>query len=1758
MATSPLAQIPSWDDLDRDYGGYVDSKRNSQPQPTTTPEQRTWGEYGKDLSLSLAQGVSSLGYLPSMAIDKVDEDRFIGDKVNALSDINKNMEAKKSDYSRQRNQDINTKIEQTGDRASAFFGGGNIGMGAKILTEIGGGIYETAANPDMASEMLANQIPQLFALGKVGKISQAVATKVAPRIAKNVGVGTAVAGGSGLQGADVATETYQRIVEQPDELWAKNPEFIRMANEIGVDEAKKNIASEYAMKAGVAGAGVSLLTNALPYARGVERAIVGNGMAGGIGAGIKTALGEGVSEGIEEGAGQLIGNRAVREINPEQSLIEGVGANTGIGGALGGIVGGTLGTIGGNQEPIQQPRTILKDGMIIDTETGEVTLPENFDNKKAKESVDGNLINDISSLQEQSQPIDSGIAIDEPSSFVQPETVSPETVGNDFENGALDISQQDGQVIDNLPSSLRSIVVDSLPQNNKSDSSVSPNNLDESLPRYETSIVDDGIGGFSLRYGTQALPFKTQEEASAFSQVVESSNNPYLTIAKEDLRRWNESIAKNEVISPSQMANARSITAGKERAIAKMMEVYGDENLAPKETQAPQSVAGRVMSSIGIQQVQAKQPSGGIVSRALQRVEQVNAPVEQNNNSVEEIGLLTDKAVSRLSQSKNLPSNLEVGGAYDSETGKTLVAPSAGVETVIHELGHKALQTYAQENGGSPERIDAILDNVYTNETVSKLANRIAQVRGYDMSKIENVREATNEAVADMIVSSLPKNKGYIKGKYGLDISAQQMTAGKTVAQKMFGYLKKAVLGESGGNMTNQEFLNTLGQIKSKMAKTAKIKEERSSEAHERYLFDVINNGRGWEHDTIKEKVTIGSRTIIGQIVGTNNSFSKVFNWVNTQQHKAEKNPVYGSVWKALTTYTNDIQGFAMQAAAQAPNLIPQSNRAWNDIKDLGSMVATLGGNVRAQAKDVNAVSKAVYDGTLNYMRGEDGLIYEAENVGVAGVVWSPQELKNVYRMTDRQIKLYQEYRSAMDYNLSQVGISHISKMVEKYNNNNPLDKTNSDIDLQAKTALSLIDKTFDDAYQIVNQMTMGSEQKKYSIAKIDKEHKRVRGAIVDAHLTTQRLIKRGYAPLKRFGKYAIWASKGNEEPIFTLYESKVERDQVSFEMKKQGYRVNERTLSQLEYKTYEGISPDAVEAWATQMQYTMPEKREALQQFIRMARAQNSFQKHLLERNGVEGYSKDLLRSMSSYISNNARMIAGNFNNTKIEEAYSNLSNFQGDEQDIYRGGEITDEARELIDYVRGMQEDRPEFRYFLYVNYLFGSVAAATLNLTSLPLLTYPVLTKFANDARVLSSITKYAAIAAKSVLGKGYKIDDPVVANIYEAAKDGGSLMPNEYFEFVKLQDGSNNVLKTGLRKTLSIAGAAFGTIESYNRHLTYLAAIDIAKNMSKEQLASEGVSNLQEFGEKMVNVTQGRYTKDSRPNFSRNTAGATVLVFKTWMINYLEVLNRMPPAQRMRMVGMLFLLTGADGLPYMGNIEEILDTIGQKMGYATNMKRFRREALNSVFGNDIGKVVEHGIINPFGADIATRTSMSSPFPALGILKKSEKDKGKEAMELLGVGGSYINNVIAVAGGDKSAETLLPIALANVVKGYKMYRDGQYSDSRGRKIVATTGLDAAIKTVGFMPTKVTEAQQVYNNNLTNKTLYLDKKGEITNLLAQGRNKEAEDIRKSWNTKNPTLKIDRIAVRAVNQRKNSMEATVEDRFEDNTPKSIRNAILK
>lgn len=933
---------------------------------------------------------------------------------------------------------------------------------------------------------------------------------------------------------------------------------------------------------------------------------------------------------------------------------------------------------------------------------------------------------------------------------------------------------------------------------------------------------------------------------------------------------------------------------------------------------------------------------------------------------------------------------------------------------------------------------------------------------------------------------------------------------------------------------------------------------------------------------------------------------------IGTMYNLAQRNPYFKPVFENTEKFINDVSFYAAKASELAPRLLPQLD----SIRDITK--SAIG------AKDNDALSKPIFEGTLLWGRDLDGkavliedwrkktmaasqqdrlkMLKDAGRItpaqeanlaklnaiqanrfinGIideevsAGLVWTDNELKSKFDLSDEQIELYREFRSATDKSLDSLTRSDMLRR---------LGKNANDIEAQVMEVDTLREAVFV-IEQHINDLIQASPKKEKALKETLKD-------IKDSQFRTNKLKDDGYAPLSRFGQYTVDVvdADGNRE-YFGMFESAYEARKMEAEMKAlyddpATHTVSRGTLSNEEFKLFAGVTPETAELFGEMLGLDATGDKaadEAFQEYLKRTKNNRSAMKRLMHRKGIKGYSEDVGRVLASFIYSNARHTSAALNMGNIDRAIT----------DIPKGeGQLKDAAVKLAEYIKNPQEEAQLMRGWMFAQYLGGSIASAVVNITQPIAVSFPYLSQFGGAVKASSQLNKASGDWIKAFTSKSRSHFEPDLLAAIEKAEADGTLSPQEVHNLLKQASGKNPLsagdgTKVGDARALagntlsrvSLAwGALFSGAEQINRRVTFVAAYRLAKE--------QGMDNPADFATKSIKETQFVYNKASRMNWGRGAVGGTLMTFKTYTVSYIELMHRLwnqgekgsvERAQgrkaTMIMLGVMFLLSGSGGLPFMEDAEDLIDGIGQIMGYNLSSKKARQDFLDAWFGEMIGDFLESGASTLPGSptDVSGRLGLGNLIPGTGILKERTNNT-RDVLEIAGPAGDFAGRIATgtrdiakgVANLDatslkKGALEFSPTAVRNAVKGIDMGASGIYKDTKGYKVTDVSPVDAAFKFAGFQPLKVSKIQEANYLGQTATSYYSLRASNIRALWAagvvEGNQSKVADARAAvadWNAKNPDQKIV-IKPTDIARRVREMKMEKSERVTKLAPKSMR-----
>lgn len=868
----------------------------------------------------------------------------------------------------------------------------------------------------------------------------------------------------------------------------------------------------------------------------------------------------------------------------------------------------------------------------------------------------------------------------------------------------------------------------------------------------------------------------------------------------------------------------------------------------------------------------------------------------------------------------------------------------------------------------------------------------------------------------------------------------------------------------------------------------------------------------------VQEKV----RATLNDLMG--DAGAKVSWWgktLGTQYAKAQKIPEFKRVFDQVQQYLEDTSSLANEAANEAKGILPKLE-TWQDLKNMG-----------IEQADAEAIAGPLFTGTLTDKK-----------------VYDDAELRSKFKLTPAQIGLYRQFMASVNVSLDQAVTADVLRLV---GDKNP-----------ALREMALTDR---EVFRrgLTEYLASEAESAGEDIQAPDEEAgewTKLLRQVGEKYATIAKLKEEGYAPLMRFGEYKVHivdpATGGTL--YFGLYETKAAANRMARELgadpEFKGARIERGVLSREQYKLFSGIPLDSMEMFA---QSIGADKTAVFQEYLKIAKSNRSALKRLIKRKGTAGFSEDVPRVLAAFLTSNARLAAGGMNLSGAKEAA----------QDI-RAGDVQDEAIKLIEAAENPNETAGMFRGLMFMNFIGGSIASAVVNLTQPITMTMPYLSQWGGGKKAAARLMAAGKMAASG------KVDDKELAAALKKAEADGIVSPQEIHHLTAQAMGTWGT-NPYLQRAAFIWAAPFSLAEQFNRRSSFIAGYNTARE--------EGIADPFAFAEKAVVETQGLYNKGNAPNWARNPIGASALTFKQFSIHYLEWMGRMwntgEPGSVERRNGrlavglalaMLMLAAGTDGLPFADDLDDLIDTIGQALGYDTNSKAARRGFMVKTLGmsDEAADVVARGFsaLPGIPMDVSLRMSMGNLVPGTGIMLRSNTDRSRDLLEVAGPAGGLIKQYMDA--GDKALDGdfagaaigATPVAIQNVSKAIGMWTTGEARDTLGRRVMDADATDGFMRFLGFNPQAIARESEKMGMIRRSEQLAKNVEGDIAAKWARsfsdGDAEGVADARRQmaeWNESNPEARIS-ISSAQILQRVRKLRQDRAQRFITSTSPERRAAV--
>ena len=627
-----------------------------------------------------------------------------------------------------------------------------------------------------------------------------------------------------------------------------------------------------------------------------------------------------------------------------------------------------------------------------------------------------------------------------------------------------------------------------------------------------------------------------------------------------------------------------------------------------------------------------------------------------------------------------------------------------------------------------------------------------------------------------------------------------------------------------------------------------------------------------------------------------------------------------------------------------------------------------------------------------------------------------------------------------------------------------------------------------------------------------------------------------GYVPFRRYGEFVLnYIDPNTKKWTSRAFETKRERD---MEIQALGLTLR----SDLQSAVDQDISEDGSDAKEAQgklqageytflnsirraTQKTMPAqgfvadlmaavKKDGLEQGLNFTQAEkqaetvystyldmfpeSSIAKSFIKAKDVPGASEDLVRAYGDTMVKWARKMADVKYNGKIKSAFNEIKD-QGEKS----GRKDVGAAAQSI-VAREERTVNPTFGDIArmsttgsYLMFMTGNISSGLVNISSLPLLAFPILSGKYGGPKAMAAMTTASRTGVLDIMktegvprwatagykGGKYKL-------LFTTLRDHGQLRHTQVREILEGARESTAEYSGFTAKMLNFLSAPIERTERYNRTVTSIAAFDLAfdeakgKGLSDEDAAKAAA----EYAMRVVKDVNTSGMSSTAPKWMQGDIGRVMWTFKGFIWNsayvtaqaFVDSIKGAPDRTRREAFrqlaytfGMSYAIAGAFGLPFFGAISVLTNMVNSLLDDEEEPFNLRREMMLIM-----PESVTKGPLNYYtNLEISNRASVANGMLFREDPYEIEKYGYLQSMALQAFGplGNYILDapykIGLIADGEfqRGFEGLAPSWLRNGAKTMRFAREGATTID-GRPIdTDISAWNLANQALGFAPANV-----------------------------------------------------------------------------------------
>ena len=497
------------------------------------------------------------------------------------------------------------------------------------------------------------------------------------------------------------------------------------------------------------------------------------------------------------------------------------------------------------------------------------------------------------------------------------------------------------------------------------------------------------------------------------------------------------------------------------------------------------------------------------------------------------------------------------------------------------------------------------------------------------------------------------------------------------------------------------------------------------------------------------------------------------------------------------------------------------------------------------------------------------------------------------------------------------------------------------------------------------------------------------------------------------------------------------------------------------------------------------------------------SIAKQFMKSENVRGMERDIVRGYGDVMVKWSRKLANSEYTTQIDNAISEIQ-AQAENQN---NPAITAAAQNIVDQQAFMHN--PTFGALThaatsisYTWYIAGNVSSALVNLSTLPMFSYPVLgAKFGFD-RAGAALLR----ASKAVINGLDK--NPRYAALLKELNDHAQLehtMSREVLEGRRTTTKDYLGLKARIMDGLSLP---FAATERLNRGATAVAAYELAlqKGMSQQEAIKYALQTVKDINTSGLSATAPKYMQHpigrvffTFKSFAWNSAFVVARAFHQAFKGETEKVQREARRQLLGIYCMAMAFAGVKGLPFMGMASTLATMLNALFGdddepydFHLAMRDFMGEL---AYKGAVNQMLNLEISNRVGVaqDLLFRDDPKGVSEQGYVLTAMKQAFGPAGSMATGVGNGI--EMMSKGNVERGVEAMLPSFMRNGLKGIRYMSEGALTLKGEPVDEDISAYNSLMQVIGFSPADLSTKYEVTSALKGREQAILDRRKSLLN---------------------------------------------------------------